>query len=221
MEQWYADLLADPSAARRTFTYEYAPFRPLLADLYGTVLDLGGGNGLVRHFLPDAINYVSVDPSLAWCGHNWQVLADAFPCLKTPLHFVRGVGEYLPFLPRTFNAALAFWSLNHTNRPEAAIHEVHRVLKPGGRLFLVLEDMEPRWRDVPYFHHEYRAHGLPRLGSTLARKLRCVVGRDAWPLQPDHLRIRERSLARWCAGKFQLQRRIWSDQFLTLELRRG
>lgn len=218
MESWYDGILANPDAAIRAFNYEYAPYQPLLADLSGRVLDLGGGNGLVRHFLPPAVDYVSLDPSLAWFGRSWQGLAAAFPCLNLPLAFVRGVGEYLPFRDHAFTAALAFWSLNHTHRPATVIQEVYRVLEPGGRLVLVLEDMEPRWHDLAYFRHQYQESGRQGLQSSLLLKARCSVGQAVWPLQQDHLRVREVGLGRWCAGKFAVVRRGWFGQFLTFDL---
>ena len=79
---------------------------------------------------------------------RWQELTHRFPALTDRQVFVRGVGEHMPFRSATFDAVVAFWSLNHVGDPGRVVQEIGRVLRSGGRLLLVLEDMEPRWRDL-------------------------------------------------------------------------
>ena len=40
----------------------------------------------------------------------------------------------------------------------------------------------------------------------------------AWPLQDDHIRIRERDIRQWSARDFDVVRREWIGNYLTYEL---
>src|SRR5512137_250915 len=46
--------------------------------------------------------------------------------------------EHLPFEDNTFDVVYSFGVLHHTPNTQQAIHEVHRVLKPGGRIIIML-----------------------------------------------------------------------------------
>lgn len=216
METAYRDLIADPVHARLAYQYDFGPFAAVLAEWRGRVLDIGGGNGLVRHVLPPACEYISIDPGVAWLGAAWNEVADAFPCLREPLAFVRGVGEQLPVADASIDGVLSFWSLNHTAEPARVVGEIARVLRPGGRALVVLDDVEPRWGDIArgaYGDERYRTR------RALAwQKLRAQVA--GWPRQPDHLPIAEADLRRWTAGRFTTRRRLWIGRYFTLELAR-
>jgi SAM-dependent methyltransferase len=144
----YRDLIADPSHAARAYHYDFESYVAHLTAYSGRVLDIGGGNGLVRHFLAPGVDYISLDPSIEWLEESWDVLGKDFPCLHQPIQFVRGVAEYIPFADGFFDGVLAFWSLNHCADPQRSLCEIARVLRPGGRCLLVLEDIEPPWRDI-------------------------------------------------------------------------
>ena len=148
MTEWYRDLLATPADAAACFEQDYRVYAGILRTLTGRVLDIGGGNGVVRHYLGATVQYIALEPDLAWLDAPWADLADRFACLATPPFFVRGIGERMPFTDASFDAALGFWSLNHAVDPSAVIAEAARVLRPGGLLLLVLEDMPPRWLDL-------------------------------------------------------------------------
>src|SRR5262245_56023590 len=96
MEGWYRDLTHQKWAVG-CFKNDYGPYSSLLATLTGTVLDIGGGNGIIRHYIPESVRYITIEPSLEWFGKEWGVIAGAFPCLNVRPCFIRGVGEYLPF----------------------------------------------------------------------------------------------------------------------------
>jgi SAM-dependent methyltransferase len=46
--------------------------------------------------------------------------------------------EHLPFADNTFDVVYSFGVLHHTPNTQKAIDEVHRVLKPGGRVIIML-----------------------------------------------------------------------------------
>jgi SAM-dependent methyltransferase len=216
MEAGYRDLVADPAHTVLAYNSDFGPYRDLLLWRTGRLLDLGGGNGLLRHFLPEGIEYIVAEPNLWWLSEAWQPFAGAFPCLGIPLAFVRAVGEALPFADGAFDHVVSFWSLNHTADPEAVVNAAHRVLRPGGHLLLALEDVPPRWRDVLA-----GAYIDPRCPGRLQQcwwKVK-AVGRG-WPLQEDHVRIEERDIRRWSRLRFDIFFRGWVGAYLTFDLRK-
>jgi SAM-dependent methyltransferase len=215
MEDWYRILIVNRRAAADCFRVDYTPYASLIETLTGRVLDIGGGIGLTRHFLPADTRYVVVDPSLDWLSVDWTALSDQFPCLSTPPCFVHGIGERLPFRDASFDSAVALWSLNHATDPATVFSEVARVLVPGGRFLAVLEDMIPRWRDA--FVPTGSATGEFRWPRILARKTRLALLRQPWPLQSDHIRIDEGDVEKWTADRFDLERRAWIGRYLTFE----
>ena len=215
MEQWYEDLIATPAAAKNCFVNDYAPFAPLLVTLSGDVLDVGGGIGVVREYLPHGTRYTVIDPSLDWLDTEWASLAERFPSLKTEPRFVRGVGEYLPFPDQAFDAVLAFWSLNHASDPELVFSEVYRVLRPGGRFLIVLEDMTPSWGDIA--EGKFPASMVAPGGGDPSMETPAHPSGQEWPLQDDHIRIRESDIRTWTSQRLEITRREWIGQYLSFE----
>ena len=174
------------------------------------MLDIGGGNGIVRAFMSSPLGYVSVDPSDEWLSSDWDELADAFPCLREPLTFVQGYAESLPFADAAFDATLCLWTLNHCANPAIALGEMGRVTRDGGRALLILEDGEPTWSELAAsVASHYLVPTRTRLiGAKLAAPL---VG---WPTQSDHVAIGNRAMTRWTAGAFRLLRR-WLGRLLS------
>jgi SAM-dependent methyltransferase len=218
MKEWYRDLLATPADAAACFEQDYRVHSAVLRTLSGRVLDIGGGNGVARHYLGKGVQYIALEPDLGWLDAPWADLADRFACLASPPCFVRGIGEYMPFTDASFDAALGFWSLNHAVDPPAVIAEAARILRPGGLLLLVLEDMPPSWVDLartglltsrPWRTARLVGH---KLGSAL-------LGRP-WPLQPDHVRLTEVELRAWVEDRFEIAARRWANGYLTVEMRR-
>jgi SAM-dependent methyltransferase len=215
--RYYDELLDDPAQAAAAFTGDFALLQEPLARCTGRVLDIGGGNGLVRDYLPADVEYVSVDPDVSWLDPKWDRLAATFPCLTRPLSFIRASGEALPCADGTFDAALALFSLNHTAHPGQVIAEAARVLRAGSPCLIVLEDVEPRVGDIVSGEYvDWRGWR----GWTLAKaKLRAQV--TGWPLEPDHVRIGEREFGRWIRGKFNVQCRSWKGSYLVYLMRRA
>jgi SAM-dependent methyltransferase len=102
----------------------------------GIVLDIGCGSGLVADQLDDLrLQYVGID----FGGHHIESAAKRRADLTDrPLRtsFVRGDGEHLPFADATVDVVVFTEVIEHLVRPELAVWEIARVLRPGGHLVM-------------------------------------------------------------------------------------
>jgi SAM-dependent methyltransferase len=212
MAREYDSLLDDGDHAARGFHNDYGAIAGLLARCAGRVLDVGGGVGVTRHWLPATAEYVLLEPSDGWADPRWQNHADPFPCLREPPPLVRAFAEALPFSSETFDVVLHLWTLNHVVDVTASVREGLRVLRRGGLLIAVLEEASPSWSALlrgraPVMSMRQRLRwAARRLVSTFRTR----------PLQPDHIAVEERLLTR--APGARLRFRGWVGSYLTIEL---
>jgi demethylmenaquinone methyltransferase/2-methoxy-6-polyprenyl-1,4-benzoquinol methylase len=77
-----------------------------------------------------------------------------------------GDAEALPFAPASFDGATVGFGIRNVADPAAALGEIRRVLRPGGRL-VVLEFSQPRgWLGALYLRYFHRV--LPRVGALVS-----------------------------------------------------
>lgn len=107
----------------------------LLAHVRGNVLELGIGTGLNLPYYPAAVSLLSaVDPAVLLPKR----MATRSAALSFPVRIQHVTAESLPYDDRSFDFVVSTWTLCTISDPVAALREVSRVLKPGGR-FLFLE----------------------------------------------------------------------------------
>jgi demethylmenaquinone methyltransferase/2-methoxy-6-polyprenyl-1,4-benzoquinol methylase len=78
-----------------------------------------------------------------------------------------GDAEALPFPDHRFDAATVSFGVRNFEDLDAGLRELHRVLKPGGRL-IVLEFSRPRVFPVKQLYSFYNAHILPLVGRMVS-----------------------------------------------------
>jgi SAM-dependent methyltransferase len=99
------------------------------------VLEIGGGLGTDgRQFARHGARYIDADLSrnsltLAREGFRLEGLRGAF---------TEADAEDLPFLSGSFDVVYSHGVLHHTPDTQRAVHEVHRLLKPGGKAIVML-----------------------------------------------------------------------------------
>jgi len=93
----------------------------------GTGIEIGVGTG--RFAAPSRIEF-GLDPSL----NMLRVAAER------GIHVIGGQAEKLPFGTGVFDFALMVTTICFLDNVEAALHEVYRVLKPGGSLLIGFVD---------------------------------------------------------------------------------
>jgi len=131
------------------------------ADVGGRVVDLAGGTGDVARLLVRADRAVVVcDPSLEMMKVGSGGTA--------PVQWLAGEAEALPFAAASVDLLTISFGIRNVTRLAAALAEIHRVLKPGGR-FVCLEFSRPHWWLAP-FYDLYSWLVIPRLGAAVARQ---------------------------------------------------
>ena len=100
------------------------------------VLDVGCGAALVADLLGDLpFVYTGLD----YGGHHIEFAAEKLrtgPKLTISRRFIRGDGEHLPFKDQSFDVVVFSEVIEHLMRPELAVWEIARVLRPGGALVM-------------------------------------------------------------------------------------
>ncbi|MBT4269211.1 MAG: methyltransferase domain-containing protein [Deltaproteobacteria bacterium] len=97
----------------------------------GSILDAGGGTGRI------SAQFTTLARKVVICDFSLPMLKQA---RKKELLAVNGSVEKLPFPDGSFERILVIDALHHFKKPQSAINEFARVLKPGGRL--VIEDFD-------------------------------------------------------------------------------
>ena len=143
-----------------------------LAGVTGTVLEVGFGSGRNLPWYPPGVRrVVAVDPSRESARLARARIADApFPVEYLPLG-----GEELSAPDQSFDAVVSTFTLCTIPDPAAALRQIRRVLKPGGKLFFVEHGLsnEPsvqRW--------QHRLNGMQNVvfgGCNTNRDMRALI----------------------------------------------
>ncbi|MGB6457225.1 MAG: class I SAM-dependent methyltransferase [Streptosporangiaceae bacterium] len=122
--------------------------RRVCEGLAGQVVEIGFGSGLNVPFYPAAVTQVAaVEPS----DVGWKLAARRLAAAAVPVQRSGLDGQRLPFPDDSFDAAVSTWTLCTIPDVAAALRELRRVLKPGGRLHFLEHGLAPdervrRWQ---------------------------------------------------------------------------
>lgn len=73
----------------------------------------------------------------------------------------------LPLADASMDGAIVAFGIRNVASLDAALREVHRVLRPGGR-FVILEFSTPRFAPMRWGYHLYFHHVLPFIGGAIS-----------------------------------------------------
>ncbi|WP_456998717.1 class I SAM-dependent methyltransferase [Lysobacter sp. HA18] len=115
----------------------------------GKVLDVGCAGRWAAHKLPPSCMYVGLDYPASG-GIDYGSTPDVF-----------GDVMRLPFADGSFDTVLLLEVLEHVSKPDVALEDIRRVLRPGGRLVFSMPFIYPV-HDAPFDYQRYTEHGLAR-----------------------------------------------------------
>lgn len=159
--------------------------RSIVPRASGVVLEIGIGPGLnLAHYDPQTVTkVVGVDPEPGFLAiGKGRVKASS-----VPVEIIEAPGERIPLADRTADTAVLTYTLCSVQDPSAALHEIRRVLKPGGRL-LFLE--HGRSNDASVATWQDRINPLWNLvscGCQINRDTKLLLGSAGFKLEDvDH-----------------------------------
>ncbi len=116
----------------------------------GTILDIGCADQYIRNLLPSNGNYIGMDyPGTVEAMYKTR-----------PMLF--GDAQNLPVATESIDTVLLLEVLEHIPDIDAAVNEIHRVLKRDGRCVLSIPFLYPI-HDAPYDFQRLTIFGLRRL----------------------------------------------------------
>ena len=142
--------------------------RQLLAELEGDVLEIGAGNGLNFPWYPEAVTRVlAVEPEPRLRDRATTAAAGA----PIPVRVTAGTAQHLPCADESVDAVVCSLVLCSVADQDVALHEAHRVLRPGGQLRF-LEHVRADTRGLRRVQNALDATVWPRFGGG------CHMSRD-------------------------------------------
>jgi ubiquinone/menaquinone biosynthesis C-methylase UbiE len=105
----------------------------------GRVLEIGIGSGLnLPLYSPSVQHVIGLDPS-----PRLLEMARGAQRRNLPVHFIEGSAEGIPLEKASIDTVVTTWTLCSIPDADRALREMHRVLKPAGRLLFVEHGRAP------------------------------------------------------------------------------
>ncbi len=178
-----ASIGADPAEYYQQYYLNLAPHAEIISTIgrnFGfkkgdRILEIGSGLG-TKCLIGTAMfgaDFTGLEP----CANSYFDLKraivtfqDANPHL--PYRSVSTSGESTGFAENYFDYVLSFEVLEHVQNPAQVIDEMHRVLRPGGKIFI------SSCNYASFYEGHFRCFWFPFLSSKLQRKYLRLIGRN-------------------------------------------
>src|SRR4051812_15494973 len=142
------------------------------ADLAGDIVEIGFGTGHNLPFLPPTVRSLrAVEPA----GLGVELARQRIAASAVPVQVVGLDGQQLPLEDASADAVLCTWSLCTIPDAVAAVSEMRRVLRPGGRLHFVEHGRAP---DEGVRRWQHRLNGMQQRmagGCNLNRDIPAIL----------------------------------------------
>jgi SAM-dependent methyltransferase len=136
------------------------------------VLDVSAGQCRYRPFF-DHSQYLSIDNGVGderWNYSHLDLLGDAMD---------------LPIQSNSVDVVLNLTSLEHYPKPQDALHDVYRVLRPGGTLYLYVPFVAPEHQS-PHDYFRYTRFGLAHLCKEAGLEVEFLMPTNGWAETMKH-----------------------------------
>ncbi|GAA1491402.1 demethylmenaquinone methyltransferase [Brachybacterium sacelli] len=154
------DLINDVAALGQVQMWRAAMVDALEIETDGTVLDLAAGTGTSSAAIArSGARVVAADFSLGMMAEGRRRGA--------PVPFIGADAQHLPFADDSFDAAVISFGLRNVHRPQDALAEMARVVRPGGRV-VVCEFSTPTSLLFRTVYERYLLRALPAVARRLA-----------------------------------------------------
>ena len=175
------DVTNDVLALGQDRRWRHAVHRALGAARGEKVLDLAAGTGTSSQpFVAEGVLTVPCDFSLGMLRVGRERRPD--------MQFVAGDATRLPFEDAAFDAVTMSFGLRNVVDVNAALAEMLRVTRPGGRV-VICEFSHPTWAPFRTVYTEYLMRALPPLARAVSSNPDAYVylaeSIRAWPNQVD------------------------------------
>jgi demethylmenaquinone methyltransferase/2-methoxy-6-polyprenyl-1,4-benzoquinol methylase len=131
-----------------------------------SILDLAGGTGDIAFRLARsgaAVTVADINPDMLAVGRERAARKGL-----SGLSFAVANAEAMPFADASFDAVTIAFGIRNVTDMEAALRDIRRVLKWGGRFFC-LEFSTTEWPGFARLYDAYSRQVVPRMGALVAR----------------------------------------------------
>jgi ubiquinone/menaquinone biosynthesis C-methylase UbiE len=145
-ERWIVPWLLDLAMRNRLLDHYR---HQTVASARGLVLEVGVGSGVnLPLYGPAVTHVVGLDPSPELLRLASKRAAE----VVIPVSLLRASAEHPPLSDSVFDTIVMTWTLCSIPNPMAALTEMRRVLRPGGRLIFVEHGLSPEIRTARWQH---------------------------------------------------------------------
>lgn len=137
--------------------------------IHGTVLEIGTGSGYGIEYLAEkSTKFITVDKAKpAVLSNEVLISSDKISFIQMKVPPLKGAPD------NYFDFVVSFQVIEHIKNDEEFLSEIHRVLKPGGKLILTTPNKKKSITRNPWHIREYLA---PELSLLLQKKFSKVTG---------------------------------------------
>ncbi len=143
-----------------------------LAEVAGSVLEVGFGCGHNLPFYPPGVRrLVAVDPSREGAKLARRRIAKA----PFPVEFIATGAEAIAAPDNSFDSVVSTFTLCTIPDPAAALEQMRRVLRPGGKLFIAEHGLAQDPKVVRWQHRLNKFNNVVCGGCNMNRDIRRLV----------------------------------------------